>query len=194
MTPRMLGCLAGVLLAVSGTQVTAQPLAEIARLEKARRAGLAAKATSVNDPPKVYTIADLNSGGRLTTGGAPARSSAEPEEPSATDPADETADEATDDAGAAPDEAEWRDRVSAIRQSQERAELLAEALQNRVDALWVDFTARDDPAQRTVLDQNRQAAMQELADTKSQIEALTQEMADIRTEARRANVPAGWLR
>lgn len=191
MTPRMLGCLAGVLLAVSGTQVTAQPLAEIARMEKARLAGLAAKAAGDEAPLKVYTTADLNGAGRLTTGGAPAPSPAESEEPSTTEDA---ADDATDEAVEAPDEAEWRARVAAVRQSQERAELLAEALQNRVDALWVDFTARDDPAQRAVLDQDRQAAMQELADTQNQIEALTQELTDIRNEARRASVPAGWLR
>ena len=187
MTPRKLVCLAGVLLAVGSTAVTAQPLAEIARLEKSRRAELAKKAASDDAPRKVYTIADVSSGGRLTTGGAPAPSSAEPEEPP-------TAEEPTEEAGAAPDEEAWRNRISAVRQSQERAELMAEALQNRVDALWADFTSRDDPAQRAVLEQNRQAAVNELADTKGQVDALTQEMADIRTEARRANVPPGWLR
>ena len=183
----MLVCMTGVLLAVGSTAVTAQPLAEVARLEKSRRAELAAKAAGDDAPPKVYTIADVSSGGRLTTGGAPAPSSAEPEEPS-------TAEEPADEASAAPDEEAWRNRISAVRQSQQRAELMAEALQNRVDTLWADFTSRDDPAQRAVLEQNHQAAVDELADTKSQVDALTQEMADIRTEARRANVPPGWLR
>jgi hypothetical protein len=187
MTPRMLVCMAGVLLAVSSTAVTAQPLAEIARLEKSRRAELAKKAASDDAPPKVYTIADVNNSGHLTTGGAPPPSSAEPEEP----PADG---EPTDEAGEALDEEAWRSRISAIRESQVRAELMAEALQNRVDSLWADYTARDDPAQRAVLEQNRQTAVDELADTQSQIEALTQEMADIRREARRASVPPGWLR
>lgn len=207
MTPRMLGCLAGVLLAISSAQVTAQPLAEVARLEKARRAGLAARATTDDEPPKVYTIADLNTAGaRLTTGSGPTPSSEDPEEPStATDSADGATDdadagatdadaEATDETGGPADEAAWRERVSTLRQAQARAELLADALQNRVDALWVDFTSRDDPAQRAVLDQNRQVAVQELAETQSQIEALSQEMDDLRREARRERVPAGWLR
>lgn len=187
MTPRMLVCMTGVLLAVGSTAVTAQPLAEVARLEKSRRAELAKKAASDDTPPKVYTIADVSSSGHLTTGGAPAPSPAEPEEAP-------TGEEPTEEAGAAPDEEAWRNRMSAVRQSQERAELMAEALQNRVDSLWADYTARDDPAQLAVLEQDRQTAVDELADTQSQIEALTQEMADIRTEARRASVPPGWLR
>jgi hypothetical protein len=71
---------------------------------------------------------------------------------------------------------------------------MAEALQNRVDGLWAEFTSRDDPAQRTVIEGNRQAALDELANTSAQIEDLTQQIADIRDEARRANVPPGWLR
>ena len=187
MTPRMLGCIAGVLLAVSSSQVAAQPLATVARQEKSRRATLATQAGADDDAPKVYTPADLRGGGRLTTGGAvPSPASAPPDEPSA--------EEATDDATALPDEEACRSRINAVRETQQRAELLAEALQNRVDTLWADFTSRDDPAQRAVLEQNRQAAVDELADTREQIDALTQEMADIRREARRANVPPGWLR
>lgn len=76
MTPRILVCIAGALLAVGSTAVTAQPLAEVARREKSRRADLAAKAARDAAPPKVYT----SGAGRLTTGGAPSPSSADPEE------------------------------------------------------------------------------------------------------------------
>ncbi len=192
MTPRMLGSLAGVLLVVGSSTVAAQPLADVARQEKLRRAALAAQ-TVAGDAPKTYTAADLRGGGRLTTGSAaPSREEAPADEPSAA--------EATDDAAAAPDEDAaldedaWRDRMTAARESRQRLELLADALQNRVDSLWADFTSRDDPAQRAVLEQNRQAAIDELAATREQIDALTQELADIRTEGRRANIPAGWLR
>ena len=67
MKPIVIGCVAGLLLALSSSQVAAQPLAEIARREKLRREALAAKATAENVAPKVYTAADLRGGGRLTT-------------------------------------------------------------------------------------------------------------------------------
>ena len=43
MKPVVLGCVVGLLLALSSAQVVAQPLAEIARREKLRREALAAK-------------------------------------------------------------------------------------------------------------------------------------------------------
>ena len=67
MKPVVLGCVGGLLLALCGSQVAAQPLAEIARREKLRREALAEKAKTDNTAPKVYTNADLRGGGRLTT-------------------------------------------------------------------------------------------------------------------------------
>jgi len=186
MTPRMLGCIAGVLLAVGSSEVTAQSLAALARQEKSRRAELAKKAEGDSNEKKAYTNADLRGGGRLTTG------IAAPPPSNPTEPA--TADESADAVATPADEDRWRNRVSAVRQAQQRAELMAEALQNRVDTLWTDFTSRDDPAQRAVLEQDREAAVDELADTQRQLDDLTQELEDVRTEARRANVPPGWLR
>jgi len=71
---------------------------------------------------------------------------------------------------------------------------MAQALQNRVDGLWAEFTARDDPAQRATLERDRQEAMQELERARSEVQRLQQELATIEEEARRANVPPGWLR
>ena len=105
-----------------------------------------------------------------------------------------TAEGAGETPGATTDESQWRNRISAVRQARERAQLMAEALQNRVDGLWAEFTNRDDPAQRTVIGESRQAALEELENTSAEIEDLTQQIADIREEARRANVPPGWLR
>ena len=190
MKPIVLGCVAGLLLALSSLQVTAQPLAEVARREKLRREALAAKATAENVSPKVYTNADLRGGGRLTTSDvetpAPAADAAGTDATPTTESATETAGAATED--------QWRNRIEAVRQARERAQLMAEALQNRVDGLGVDFTSRDDPAQRTVIEDNRQAALEELDNTIAQVEDLTQQIADIQEEARQANVPPGWLR
>ena len=97
-----------------------------------------------------------------------------------------TAEGAGETPGATTDESQWRNRISAVRQARERAQLMAEALQNRVDGLWAEFTSRDDPAQRTVIGESRQAALEELENTSAEIEDLTQQIADIREEARRA--------
>ncbi len=191
MKPVMLGCVAGLLLALFGSQVAAQPLAEIARREKLRRAALAEKAKTDNTTPKTYTNADLRGGGRLTT------STAETPSPTVsatgTDPT-RPAEGAPETAAATADEDQWRNRINAVQQARDRAQLMAAALQNRVDGLWTEFTSRDDPAQRTVIEGNRQAALDELENTSAEIADLTQQIADIREEARRANVPPGWLR
>ena len=192
MKPPMFGCVVGLLLSLYGSQVAAQPLADIARQEKLRREALAAKAAADNVSPKAYTNADLRGGGRLTTTDVsrpppPAASAAETALTSTTEDAPEPP-------GATLDEDQWRSRINAVRQARDRAQLMAEALQNRVDGLWADFTGRDDPAQRAVIEQNRLAAVEELDRTTAEIETLTQQIVDIQEEARRANVPPGWLR
>ncbi len=191
MKPVVFGSVAGLLLALCSTQVAAQPLAEIARQEKLRREALAAKAAAGTPAPKIYTSSDLRGGGRLTTSAvrtpAPASSAAGA-------PATTTAEDTPETPGAPTGEDQWRNRITAARQAQERAQLMVEALQNRVDGLWAEFTSRDDPAQRAVIEQNRQTALDELENTQTEVEDLTQQIADIQEEARRANVPPGWLR
>ena len=188
----VLGCVAGLLLALGSSLVAAQSLAEVARQEQLRRETLAQQAAAEKAPLKVYTNADLRGGGRLTSSDG---ETPPPTTPSAagtdTTPPTEDARETT---GAPNDEDQWRNRITAVRQAQERAQLMAAALQNRVDGLWAEFTGRDDPAQRSVIEQNRQAALAELENTNTEIENLTQQIADIREEARRASVPPGWLR
>jgi cell division protein FtsB len=63
-----------------------------------------------------------------------------------------------------------------------------------VNRLWADFTARDDPAQRAAIEQDRQAALAELEETDAEADELARAIADLRDEARRAGVPPGWLR
>jgi hypothetical protein len=191
MKPVKLGCVTGLLLVLGSSHVAAQSLAEIARQEKLRRQTLAEKDKTENTSPKVYTNADLRGARRLTvTGGGPPPPAASPAAEAATPPAGDTP---TTEAGSG-DEAQWRDRIEAVRQAQERARLMAAALQNRVDGLWTDFASRDDPAQRAVIEESRQAALAELESTGAEVEALTQQIADIQEEARRASVPPGWLR
>ena len=164
------------------------PLADVARQEKERR-----EAIAEDDRAKVYTNDDLRGGPRLTTAvTVPQPAETDPLLPTATapdtDPPDTLAGEPDRD------EAYWRDRITGAREAKQRAELVTAALQNRVDGLWAQFTARDDPFQRATIEQDRLDALDELANTQADVERLDQEIRDIREEARRAGVPAGWLR
>ena len=192
MKPVLFGCVAGLVLALSSSHVAAQPLAEIARQEKLRREALAEKATAEGAAPKVYTNADLRGASRrLTTSGAETLlPAANPAGTDATPPGQD----APETAGAPMDEEGWRTRITAVRQARDRAQLMAKALQNRVDGLWAEFTGRDDPAQRSVIEQERIEALEELDRTNAEIQQFDQDVRDIQEEARRARVPPGWLR
>jgi hypothetical protein len=92
------------------------------------------------------------------------------------------------------DEAWWRARVSQAREAQRRAEAFAEALQSRINALSTDVVNRDDPYQRARISDDRLKAIAELQRVTSEIAQSKKEIADIEEEARKANVPPGWLR
>ena len=201
MKPILFGCVVGgLLLALASSHANAQSLAEIARQEKLRRDALAAKAAAENVPPKVYTNADLRGRSRLTTSAPQTRSpEASPAGTEATAPSppgtDETApgQDAPEAAALPTDEAGWRTRITTVRQELERKKLTVAALQNRADGLLTDFTARDDPAERSVIEQERMEALEELDRTNTEIQQLDQDVRDIQEAARRAGIPAGWL-
>ncbi len=183
-----------VFLSFAASTATAQPLVEVARQERLRREALARQAGPDAAPPRVYTDADLVYSGRLTMrvgddgpdAGAASEETATEAEAAAPAPASETA--------ATGDERRWRNRMTEARQAVEAAERRAAELQTRVNRLWGDFTARDDPAQRAAIEQERQAALADLENTRAEAEELAQAVVDLRDEARRAGVPPGWLR
>jgi hypothetical protein len=88
----------------------------------------------------------------------------------------------------------WRDQNKALREKLDRDKVLAEALQSRVNALATDFVNRDDPAQRAVIDNDRKRALSELENTRKAIEDDVKAIQAFEEEARRAGIPAGWLR
>ena len=88
----------------------------------------------------------------------------------------------------------WRDRMAKARETLTRAESFAEALQSRINALSTDFVNRDDPAQRNVIAGDREKALAELDRVKKEIREHQKAIEDIRAEARREGVPAGWVR
>ena len=71
--------------------------------------------------------------------------------------------------------------------------MFAESIQTRLNVLAADIVNLDYPA-RGVAEQQRNKASAELERLKKEIEQKTKEIAAIEDEARRANVPVGWLR
>lgn len=182
-----------LVLTLTPCAAPAQSLVELARQERARRAGIAPEARS-----KVYTNDDLRDSGGLTIGAAP--QAAEPETDAGSGHAGQESGSDGDghgtqaEAGEVLDENGWRARMTAAQEARERAALVASALRNRADGLWAQFTAMDDPARRRVVERQRTEALAELEDTQAEADRLEREIQDIREEARRAGVPPGWLR
>ena len=179
-----------VFLSAAGADTAAQSLVEVARQERLRREALARQAGPDAAPPRVYTDADLVYSGRLTMRVGDDEAGTEAGE-AATDAATPAA---PPEAPAGGDEDRWRNRMAEARQAVEQAERRAAELQTRVNRLWADFTARDDPAQRAAIEQERQSALTELEATRAEAEELARAVDDLRNEARRAGVPPGWLR
>jgi hypothetical protein len=88
----------------------------------------------------------------------------------------------------------WPKRVTAARDALSRAQVFAEALQSRINALTTDFANRDDPAQRNAIAAERQKALAELDRVKQEIVDHQKAISAIQDDARRAGVPAGWVR
>ena len=92
------------------------------------------------------------------------------------------------------DEKYWRGRITAAQQTLARDKVMLEALQSRVNALNTDFANTSDPAQRALVESNRKTALAEMDRVNRDIATQTKEVANIQDEARKANVPPGWLR
>jgi len=92
------------------------------------------------------------------------------------------------------DEAWWHARITAARDALSHDQLLAESLQSRVNALTNEWSARDDPAQRQQLYEQRTRTLNELDHMKEQIIADQKAIDAAQEEARTQNVPAGWVR
>lgn len=185
---------------ISSVPVAAQsPLAEAAKREAERR-----KAVRAETVP-IYTTDDLNrlpSRASITVPARPATEvttmgvvSSAPEPGPLTSAA--AAPGAAGQPAAAPgprDEKYWRDRMTTARTALSRAEIFAESLQSRINALSADFVNTDDPARRQQIGEQRQQALSELNKVKQEILDARKQIGDIEAEARRMNVPAGWLR
>jgi hypothetical protein len=88
----------------------------------------------------------------------------------------------------------WGTRIAAARAARERDLLVAESLQSRVNALTNEASARDDPAWRRQLYEQRARVLAELDQMKEKIAADQTAIDAIQEDARTLKVPAGWLR
>lgn len=182
---------AAVAVIASVLTAGAQSLADVARKEAARR-------KDVKAPVKVITNDNLTVVPAAVPPGAPTDTSGQPSPPDAAAPADTTAEKPKEQAQEAPDPRKdpefWRKRIADARQARDRNAFLLEAVQSRINALTTDFYARDDPYQREQLGLERQKTLAEFDRMKKHQAELEQAITDIEEDARRANVPPGWLR
>jgi hypothetical protein len=204
------------LLAFAVASPQAQSLGEVARQEEARRLAITTPArlytndslkaapAPVSPPPTVPAGAAvaqaLQDGQPAPPSAAWAQgqplaeglASAQSQPPTAPGASGSTV--ATDGAGGLGDEASWRARQAAARNDLARAQTLRDALESRVNALNTDFVNRDGPAQRRLVTADRQSALAALDGMKSEIQQHQKALRDIEEEARREDVPPGWLR
>jgi len=92
------------------------------------------------------------------------------------------------------DEKWWRARIARAREALERDQVLMEAVQSRINALTLEWSGRDDPAQRDTMWNQRERALAELGRLSAQIEGERAGIEGIQEEARRQDVPAEWVR
>jgi hypothetical protein len=182
-------------LACVAVPALAQTLGDVARQEAERR-------KAVKSDGKVLTNKDVPR--TPGTAAPPVASDAKPADATAKPAAGDAAakDGASKDAAAKDDKSKtevkgqeyWSSRLKSLREQVERDQAYADAMQSRINALTADFVNRDDPAQRTVIANDRQKAVAELDRLKKSVVDGKKAVADFEEEARRAGVPPGWLR
>lgn len=165
-----------------------RPLADVARAEEARR-------KTVKKPAKVYTNASLKpdpmAGGAGPSVETPVPASGNTS-PSSTTPTPPVTDRPKE--GQGQDQAYWQNRIKTARDTLARSQMFADSLQTRINSLQTDFINRDNPVEKAQLERDRNAALAELERVKKEMEEQSKQITAIEDEARRAGVPAGWLR
>ena len=163
------------------------PLAEVARREEERR-------KTTKKATRVITNATLGAVEAPPTPATPPASAKTPavsgntsapiplgKEPEAS-PADKK------------DQAYWQGRISNARVELSRTQMFADSLQTKINSLRTDFTNRDNRVEREKIQVELNTALSELERLKKEVEKQMKNITAIEDEARRAGVPAGWLR
>jgi hypothetical protein len=176
MLTRALFALAFALLPAA---LVAQSPAEAAEREKQRRQ------KQKSSPAPTYTNDDLPKSGAA---------SPSPAKPASPQPRGE-GDQGSSSQGQQ-DEAAWRARARQARAEIRTADTRIETIQKRLNALLVDTSPTNvgDPFRLQTLEAERASARADLEQAKRGKEDALKALDDLQEEARRKNVPPGWLR
>jgi hypothetical protein len=180
--------LAGVIV-FSGA-ARSQSLADIARKEAERR-------KTILVPGKVYTDADLRRfpvapppepppGDSAIKAGEAEKPAAKPEQAATTD----TPEKPSIDSG----EQYWRTLITDARAALARSSSYLVALQERAQTLTIQSYTLEDPAARNAAAAQRSAVVKDLKLLKQDMAAQEEAIAKIEADARKANIPPGWIR
>ena len=170
----------------SGGAVSAQSLGEIARQETERR-------NTILVPAKVITEADLKPAASLRPSNVPPIVAATSVTPVAAIPAS-SMNTPPESKYVARDASYWLNRMRDLQTRQDRFKLQAAALENRVDSLTRDFESTSDRFRRGTIESERQMIRTERDLVGADVAATNKQVFDLEEEARRSNVPPGWLR
>ena len=92
------------------------------------------------------------------------------------------------------DEKSWRKRIADARDALQRSQTFADALQSQLNCAHDRLRESGRPGSATAIANNRDRVTAELERVKKEVAAQTKAISDIQEEARRAGVPAGWVR
>lgn len=188
---RIIASVVGIAMLSLAVPATAQSLADIAKKETDRR-------KTVKHPAKVYTNDDVANVKPIMP--MMSQGDTSPLPPTADQPA-ASGDSAHANGTAAPgsgsvkagDEAGWRARMQQARDAVQRTQLQLDGMRTRAAQLTaVSAAASDD--QRADVQKRQQDALQEYDRLRADLQKNQKALADLESEAQRANVPPGWLR
>jgi len=191
---RLLSVAALVFIGVANV-AAAQSLGDVAKKEEQRRKTVKSGKVYTNDELKRDQTPSVPASASTGTTSTPSASSTPAPAPASSGNNAGKDDSANKDGSAdKSDEKTWRKRITNARESLQRSQAFADALQSQLNALSTDFVNRDDPIQRQQIAKQRDGVVAELDRVKKEVAAQTKAISDIQEEARRANVPAGWVR
>jgi hypothetical protein len=164
-----------------------QSLADVARKEEDRRKAVkAAGKTYTNDDLRRYPVTTDPASASTPEAKAPAAGD-KPVAPTDVKPADA---KPSIDSG----EDYWRKLINEARGARSRSSTYLEALESRVRALTNEFYTQADPAQRAALWAQRTKVVDDMDRLKQDIADQDKAIAKIEEDARKANIPPGWVR
>jgi hypothetical protein len=162
-----------------------QTLGDVAKKEEERR-------KSITAPGKSYTNDDLRRYPVTTPDPATPPAEAKPKA------GEDTAGGAVDAKTAAPSvdlgEDYWRKLIGDARSTRARSTTYLEALDSRIRAMTAEFYGQEDSAKRAAVWAQRTRVLEDMERLKQDMTEQDKAISKIEEDARKANVPPGWIR